>query len=326
MVIDENSFFARGKLLISGEYLVLDGAKALAVPTVQGQQMKVFSLSTGQESFLDWRSFDVNNKVWFEARFFKESLGLMTTSDLKMAKSLQSVLLYCKQWQPGFLADTNSTTVETKLEFPRLWGLGTSSTLISMVARWATVNPYELLARTFGGSGYDIACAQAESPLFYSLSRENDTLPVTTPVNFNPPFANQLFFVYLEKKQNSREGMKRYIEKKKGKSLKNAIAEVSTLSEKMAAASDLKVFGDLMEAHEDVISRIIEAKKVKTRLFPDFNGWVKSLGAWGGDFILVASQELPEVVTSYFKEKGYATCLPFRKLIFNGSQKIDSDF
>jgi len=31
------SFYSNGKLLITGEYLVLDGAKALALPTKYGQ-------------------------------------------------------------------------------------------------------------------------------------------------------------------------------------------------------------------------------------------------------------------------------------------------
>ena len=36
-----SQFYSHGKLLITGEYLVLDGAKALAVPTVFGQDLSV---------------------------------------------------------------------------------------------------------------------------------------------------------------------------------------------------------------------------------------------------------------------------------------------
>ena len=56
------------------------------------------------------------------------------------------------------------TRVETQLEFPREWGLGSSSTLISNLGLWAETDPYDLLSATLGGSGYDIAAARSESP------------------------------------------------------------------------------------------------------------------------------------------------------------------
>ena len=38
---NSQSFYAHGKLLITSEYLVLDGAEALALPTVYGQSLEV---------------------------------------------------------------------------------------------------------------------------------------------------------------------------------------------------------------------------------------------------------------------------------------------
>ena len=35
----KKSFFSHGKLLLTGEYLVLDGSKALAIPTQKGQEI-----------------------------------------------------------------------------------------------------------------------------------------------------------------------------------------------------------------------------------------------------------------------------------------------
>ena len=46
-------FFGRGKLLLSGEYLVLDGAEALALGLNAGQRMRVEE--TGGED-LRWES------------------------------------------------------------------------------------------------------------------------------------------------------------------------------------------------------------------------------------------------------------------------------
>jgi len=51
---------------------------------------------------------------------------------------------------------------------------------------------------------------------------------------------------------------------------------------------------------------------VKERLFPDYFGTLKSLGAWGGDFILATgTKETPR----YFKNKGFETILTYSEMI-----------
>jgi hypothetical protein len=47
-----------------------------------------------------------------------------------------------------------------QLSFPKKMGLGTSSTLINNIAQWLQIDAFTLLNNSFGGSGYDIACAQ----------------------------------------------------------------------------------------------------------------------------------------------------------------------
>ena len=73
-------FHANGKLLISGEYLVLEGALSLAVPTKKGQSLK---FDPTDISFLHWKSLDVNGKIWFEAKFNTEEFNIIETSDEK---------------------------------------------------------------------------------------------------------------------------------------------------------------------------------------------------------------------------------------------------
>jgi len=60
------------------------------------------------------------------------------------------------------------------------------------------------------------------------------------------------------------------------------------------------------------MSNVLETLTVKEALFPDFNGTVKSLGAWGGDFVLVVSEKNPE---TYFQERGYDTIIPYNDMI-----------
>jgi hypothetical protein len=46
--------------------------------------------------------------------------------------------------------------------------------------------------------------------------------------------------------------------------------------------------------------------------FSDFKGEIKSLGAWGGDFVMVISESDP---TAYFSEKGFTTVISYDEMI-----------
>ena len=66
-----------GKLLLSGEYAVLDGAKALAIPTIYGQK---FSFSQNKTvGSLIWRALDHTNELWFEAEYSLIDLDIIST-------------------------------------------------------------------------------------------------------------------------------------------------------------------------------------------------------------------------------------------------------
>ena len=211
------------------------------------------------------------------------------------------------QDRPKFLSFGNGYNSITKLYFPKDWGLGTSSTLINNIANWAQVDPHELLTNTFGGSGYDVACAQYDSVISYQLL--NGIANVRT-VNFNPKFKDCLYFVYLNKKQNSREGIKHYQANKEHS--KSALSEVDEITKKMIICDDLEIFESLINSHETIISNITKQTPIKQLLFNDFNGSIKSLGAWGGDFVLVTSRSNPK---DYFKSKGFETIIPYGEMV-----------
>jgi hypothetical protein len=80
----------------------------------------------------------------------------------------------------------------------------------------------------------------------------------------------------------------------------------------MLLSPNLETTIDLLEHHEVILSDILELETVKERLFSDFKGTIKSLGAWGGDFVMVLSKENP---TNYFASKGYDTILAYEEMI-----------
>ena len=198
--------------------------------------------------------------------------------------------------------------METLLEFNRNWGLGSSSTLINNIAQWAQVDPFILQNKIFGGSGYDIACAIHHTPIFYQL---RGSKPHVSPASFDPAFRDKLYFVYLKRKQDSRKAIESYRKLKVSKAV--LISRITELSSRLTTAETLIEFMELLREHEYLMSEALQFPMIQKSHFPDFPGIVKSLGAWGGDFILAAGGEndIPE----YFYSKGFNTVLPYEEMI-----------
>lgn len=295
-------FQALGKLLITGEYLVLHGARALALPLTKIHQ----SLEIGPSPAEDygWRAFDENAHLWLEMKWDKNFKLISTSAESKSARLLE-ILKYISVSKPSLMETPLS--FETKMNFSPKWGLGSSSTLISLLSQWAGIDPYELQKKFFGGSGYDIACATVLTPLIYELKNQH---PQVTPVRWAPSFQHQIYFLYLGSKQDSREAMAGF-KKHTAHPTHEDIQGMNLLTQQFLMATSLKEFQLLMDRHERIISRLINLPPVKQNLFSDFPGEIKSLGGWGGDFVMVASEENPK---TYFEQKGYPLLLNWTDL------------
>lgn len=299
------NFYSSGKLLLSGEYLVLDGALSLALPTQLGQLMTVKPMET--KNTLLWISKDHENEIWFKAELLLPDFGIISVQgEERVAHTLVRILRHARTMNSDFLAGSHGFEICNKLEFPRDWGLGSSSTLMNNIASWSRVDPFELLFSSFGGSGYDIACAGSQSAILYQL---NQNKPKVEPVVFTPSFKKDLYFIHLNKKQISSDSIEMYRSKKVSR---ENIVDISSITESMLNTNSLDEFKRLIRRHETIISEILDIVPIQKRWFEDYTGQIKSLGGWGGDFILAAgNQHTPD----YFKSKGFPTVIPFEKMI-----------
>jgi mevalonate kinase len=299
------TFYSNGKLLLTGEYVVLDGAEALAVPTRFGQNLVV---KQGVTQELIWTSFDSDKSIWFQDILtFSEIINKNVSEKNDSVKNTLIEILHQANLQNPTILNGHGYEIETHLTFPRNWGLGTSSTLINNIAQWFQIDAFELLAKSFSGSGYDIACAQTNSPIIYQLENE---IPIFKTVSFNPTFKDQIYFVYLNQKQSSKSAITTYLmQRHKSPSI---YSKINTITREVVQCTTLEAFAQLMEYHEILMSEVLETTTIKERLFPDFKGVIKSLGAWGGDFIMVLSKEDPK---RYFAEKGYAVVLKYDEVV-----------
>jgi mevalonate kinase len=302
--VKAQEFYSHGKLLITGEYLVLDGAKALALPCSYGQSLKVGS---SKSNLSKWKGYDDQNQIWLDFDFdLMEVINKKKKGKNEIEQRLFQIFRAAHELNPEVFEQNYN--FETQLEFPKDWGLGTSSTLITNIAKWAMANPYDLLASTFGGSGYDIACASSSSAITYQLGEKH---PQVEPAVIPEALQAYIHFIYLEQKQNSREAIVNY-KKVKPRNLERYISEINRITEAVQTTDSLQKAQDLIENHEELLSSILKLEPIQKRLFSDFDGAIKSLGAWGGDFIMAVSQDDP---TSYFKEKGYKTILNYKDMV-----------
>ena len=312
-------YYSHGKFLLTGEYLVLKGALALALPLKLGQSLDV-SLADTDTHRLHWIA-QQPDQPWFSVLFDTDTLEAISTDEPAKAEKLACILKAIRQLKPTAFYG-GDLRVRTHLDFDPNWGLGSSSTLIANLARWADVDPYKLLKLTFGGSGYDIACATAEQPIYYQVNNVEPALrqaqgpKVVKPIDFNPRFADHLFFVYQGQKQSSSKEIKTFLEKVNPNDLQNDIDAVSEISRAVPKCENLDEFGMLMQCHERIIARCIGQEPVQKR-FPDFEGVLKSLGAWGGDFILATTEWDESQVKAYFKEKGLEVVFGYNELVLN---------
>ncbi len=317
------NFKSHGKFLLTGEYLVLKGATALALPLKFGQSMDVETLDK-DENLIYWNAYikstDNGRQTtdsetnWFSAVLNKTDFSIVSSDDIEKAERLSNILKQAKLLNNNIFTEDNDYRFQCHLDFNPQWGLGSSSTLISNISEWANVNPYQLLSSTFKGSGYDIACAKAEGPIFYNVNRQQttDNGPIVRETDFNPPFKDNLYFIYRGLKQNSSNEVKAFLDKKKN--FEEEVKSISKISEILPDLQTLRDFCYFIKIHEEIMSKCLEQKRLK-KYFSDFEGEIKSLGAWGGDFFMAATEWDFEKTKDYFENKGLNVVLKYKDIV-----------
>ncbi|SMC51377.1 GYDIA family GHMP kinase [Moheibacter sediminis] len=303
-----NSFRANGKLYIAGEYTVLDGGLSFAIPTKLGQILEVDYLEESENPTLIWEAFLEDGSLWFSAEFELKTLGILNASEEKLTQKLKELFRAIEKLNPNFFKkQTQNIHCKTQLEFKKEWGLGSSSTLIYLLAKFSGVDEFELSDLTFKTSGYDVACASQNSSIYYQIL---DNQRRIEPVEFNPDFLDKLHFVYLNQKQDTQIGVsKQYKSKPKNQQLVDAI---SILTQKIVESDSLCEFESYIDQHENLLSQHMEVPKAKDLYFSDYSGSVKSLGAWGGDFVMVTERENYK---EYFQSRGYNTIFSYKEIM-----------
>ena len=289
--------------MLTSEYVAVDGALVLAIPTKLGQEF-FYTENEDQKSLIFWDAYH-QNQLWLKATIDYNNWKILETNDSKASEFILKTLKNVQNLSEIKLKSDTSYHVKTNLQFPSDFGLGSSSTLMANLAEWADIDAFILNEISLGGSGYDVAVAKEKSAVLYSRFPER----VYYKINFNPNFKDELIFIHLNQKQDSREGISHYRSKPTSTELIN---DYSVLTKKIVNSQNLEEFSELMTIHEQKLSDFLETPTVKEKYFQDCPSFVKSLGAWGGDFVLASKFGDYQ---DYFKQRGFSKIFSWKDLI-----------
>lgn len=293
-------FQAHGKLLLFGEYLVLEGSKCLAIPLRYHQTLAV---SKSDSPHHIWRSFETG-KEWFSCAF-NDSLEVFSHNQTDTANTLRRLLVLIHHKLPALFREKRC--FEVNADFPLKWGLGSSSTLVSLLSQWSGLDPYILLDNSFGGSGFDIACATASGPIVYEMS--NRTIQ---SVMLPDSISSKLLFIYSGRKQSTAQETLRF----KDKDIpQHAVDRMNGLIDKVLQVKQIVDFETYMSESELLLAPLLYKDAVKAALFKDYPYSIKSLGAWGGDFFMASYRDEREA-RNYFSNKGYPVHFTYPEIIY----------
>jgi mevalonate kinase len=282
---------ANGKLLITGEYYVLDGATALACPTVYGQTLTVQRSET-----FSWKSFNHLNQLWIELN--------EKNSNSEAEKKLLEILISIGEFEL-------KNKYQMTMDFPHEWGLGSSSTLIALLADYFSINPYELNNKIFHGSGYDIACAFSETPILYS--NKDKISPEIKPAVIPEAIKPYCYFAYLNKKQDSREGINLY--RNLGDNKSAIIHEISSITKELIKKQNLEDWIYLLGKHEEIISSSLSIPRAADTVLKGLPFFSKSLGAWGGDFVMILTDFNSNEISKEIKKLNLNTIMLYNSFL-----------
>ena len=311
LVQNTKLFYSNAKLMITGEYLVLKGAKALSIPLKKGQGLKI-SEHQGNPSLV-WKTF-VKGQHWFDAVFSLNEFVIGNTNDFPTAQNLRELLLAAKKIRPGFLADNIQYEATSELDFDINWGLGSSSSLMANIACWAEIDAFDLFSKVSSGSGYDLATSMSDKPILYHITGNK---PSIGKLDFYPVFHEHLYFVYLGRKRNSAQEVKNFNGLVGERDFTKDIMTIDSITNAMSLTTELQEFRKLMREHEKIISGLLDMPPLSDKIMQGFNGEAKSLGAWGGDFALVATEMNRDYVSSWFRKQDFQTWFRYEELALN---------
>lgn len=303
---EAETYYSYGKFLLTAEYLVMAGADALVLPVNKGQALDI---EPSDNDSLVWESFYQSEK-WFNAELDGDTFEIINTTDSDKANYISTLLQSASELSQGSISLKNKK-ITTRLDFHPEWGMGSSSTLIVNISRLFDINAFDLFSKISNGSGFDIAAGLSGYPFRYRLKKNKREI---SPVKLPELFFKHAFFVYLGEKTHSEVAVEEF--QNSDKDLKMPIKYINEITAQFAEIESVPELSRITKEHEDFMSDVLDIPS-PTRRFADYPYGMKSLGAWGGDFIMAIHPKGKAEVEKYFKQKGFPVVFSAEELKVN---------
>ncbi|MDA8791846.1 hypothetical protein N9N67_01300 [Bacteriovoracaceae bacterium] len=252
-------------------------------------------------------SFQMNEKKpFFELTISLETLGRSQPGSSSSQVFFNDLLYAVKKLDQSKFG---AGEIVNRFNFHLKYGFGSSSTSIKNISSLFNIDPWKLYFSAVNGSGADLAATFFSPGNIVLYTKDPLTMKQVTP-QWDDIFEKSLF-IYLGSKVSS----KKEIDHLNFNSENKLISQIDNIIHQLFSVNSIDKFIPLLKKHEQLISLINGQEVIQEKLFSDFPGGIKSLGAWGGDYIWAISEKDLEDIKTYFKNKNYNQFYSYQELV-----------
>ena len=299
-------YHSNGNLLLTGEYLISDGAEAIALPLRKGHTLAVKPIH-GKK--IIWESV-YNQKTETKVIFRSDDFQIIQTDNENSANFIQQVLRKAMDHLPS-LNQLPGYHIKAFHDYPAFLEFGCESAMIANIADWFNINPFRFSRDISPGLESQIACAKNHKPILFKATNK---FPDYQEINLNFPFAEHLHFIYTGNKDDSSD---------RTKQLHNypyfheILIKISEINNQIIQSSSLEAFEKALLNHDKLLSEVLNEKRLQEKAFRNFPGIVKPLNDWSGKFVLASWKGKNNELREYFGSYNIQTIFSWEELIKN---------
>jgi len=308
------SFFVPGKILLSGEYALLEGSVGAAMVSKFGQYLTLTSSQISSNLSKDyWLEFSSQREQEVLTAFINPSTWECVSEEKKwheacsfFKKNKCSLHFYLQEYKNQNKDKNKGLKGNFHCNFNLSWGLGSSSSWICLLSYLIDFNPYDLNSFLFKGSGYDIAVGLYQQDLLFS--KPSHISLASFPLLSKKKYQEQghAFFAFMGKKISSQQSLEMAYAQNKKRPLfsQKEINLISSFSRALSFSSRIEEWMKILQEQDLLLSFILGRSTLQHSFFSDFPGTIRPLGAWGGDLVLgLTTQTDKKFCQRYCEEK-----------------------
>ena len=134
-----HNYHSNGNLLLTGEYLISQGAESIALPLKKGHTLAVKPIH-GKKIL--WESV-YNHETEIKVSFTSDDFQIIKTDNDNAAKFIQQVFRKAMDYLPS-VSQLPGYYIQAFHDYPEFLEFGCESALIVNIAAWLNINPYRL--------------------------------------------------------------------------------------------------------------------------------------------------------------------------------------